>query len=125
MLSNKTKIGEVMRKKREQLKFSQKEMAEKLNMSESNYSKYESNKINLSTDLAIKIAKVLEMDIRDLIPEFGTVIFENNQIEYVQTGLNSVIKVASNIEYERKLHAQICENYERQIKELKQKLNMQ
>lgn len=123
MLSNKIKIGEVMRKKREQLKFSQKEMAEKLNMSESNYSKYESSKINLSTDLAIKIAKVLEMDIRDLIPEFGTVIFENNQIEYVQTGLNSVIKITSNIEYERKLHAKICENYERQIRELEQKLN--
>ena len=64
MLSNKAKIGEVMRRKREHLNYSQKEMAEKLHMSESNYSKYESSKINLSTDLAIKIAKVLEIDIR-------------------------------------------------------------
>lgn len=113
-----------MRSRREHLNYSQKEMAEKLHMSESNYSKYESNKINLSTDLAIKIAKELELDIRELIPEFGTVIFENNKIEYVQTGLNSIIKVNSSIEYERELHAHICKNYEQQINDLKQKLGL-
>lgn len=118
-------IGTKMRQRREQLKWSQEYVAEKLNMSPSNYSKYESDKIKPSAELAIDIAKILEMDLRELLPESKLVVFEKIDkidIEYNQTGNNSTISVVPDSKYEREMHKKQCELYEDRINYLLKEL---
>jgi len=118
-------IGNKMRQRREQLKWSQEYVAEKLNMSPSNYSKYESDKIKPSAEIAIDIAKILEMDLRELLPESKLVVFEKIDkidIEYNQTGNNSTISVVPDSKYEREMHKKQCELYEDRINYLLKEL---
>ena len=61
--------GRIIRKRREQLGFSQQEMAEKLNMSQSTYSRIEAKDEDLTIRQLKLIAEVLEVTLADLLPD--------------------------------------------------------
>jgi len=61
--------GKIIRKRREQLGLSQQEMAEKLNMSQSTYSRIEAKDEDLTIRQLKLIADVLEVTLADLLPD--------------------------------------------------------
>jgi transcriptional regulator with XRE-family HTH domain len=61
--------GRIIRKRREQLGFSQQEMAEKLNMSQSTYSRIEAKDEDLTIRQLKLIADVLNVTLADLLPD--------------------------------------------------------
>ncbi|MDP3927714.1 MAG: hypothetical protein Q8R57_01695 [Bacteroidota bacterium] len=80
---------------------------------------------NSSAELAIDIAKILEMDLRELLPESKLVVFEKIDkidIEYNQTSNNSTISVVPDSKYEREMHKKQCELYEDRINYLLKEL---
>jgi transcriptional regulator with XRE-family HTH domain len=70
-------IGQKIKNLRELKNFTQEYMAEKLQMSQSNYSRIESNEIDVPFGKLQNIAEVLEIGITDLI-EFDAKYFFNN-----------------------------------------------
>jgi len=61
--------GRIIRKRREELGFSQQEMAEKLNMSQSTYSRIEAKDEDLTVRQLKLIAEVLNVTLADLLPD--------------------------------------------------------
>jgi transcriptional regulator with XRE-family HTH domain len=61
--------GRIIRKRREELGFSQQEMAEKLNMSQSTYSRIEAKDEDLTIRQLKLIAEVLNVTLADLLPD--------------------------------------------------------
>lgn len=61
--------GKIIRKRREQLGLSQQEMAEKLNMSQSTYSRIEAKDEDLTIRQLKLIADVLQVTLADLLPD--------------------------------------------------------
>lgn len=61
--------GKIIRKRREQLGLSQQEMAEKLNMSQSTYSRIEAKDEDLTIRQLKLIADVLNVTLADLLPD--------------------------------------------------------
>lgn len=63
---------------RESKNWSQEEMAEKLNMSPSGYSKIERGETKVAIPKLVKIAEVFEVDLIELIPLDGKDVYLNN-----------------------------------------------
>ena len=61
--------GRLIRKRREQLGLSQQEMAERLNMSQSTYSRIEQKDEDITIRQLKTIAEVLEIQLADLLPD--------------------------------------------------------
>jgi len=61
--------GRIIRKRREAIGLSQQEMAEKLNMSQSTYSRIEAKDEDLTIRQLKLVAKALEVTLADLLPE--------------------------------------------------------
>jgi transcriptional regulator with XRE-family HTH domain len=61
--------GKIIRKRREQLGLSQQEMAEKLNMSQSTYSRIEAKDEDLTIRQLKLISDVLQVTLADLLPD--------------------------------------------------------
>lgn len=61
--------GKLIRKRREQLGLSQQEMAERLNMSQSTYSRIEQKDEDITIRQLKTIAEVLEIQLADLLPD--------------------------------------------------------
>ena len=71
-------VHEKIRHLRESKNWSQEEIAEKLNMSPSGYSKIERGETKVAIHKLIKIAEILETDLIELIPLDGKNVYLNN-----------------------------------------------
>jgi transcriptional regulator with XRE-family HTH domain len=67
-------------KLRENLNFTQDEMAQKLNMSQSTYSNYENYPSRMKDDVKKHIANTFNFPVEDLMPGGGDAVFENGSI---------------------------------------------
>ncbi|MCE2834432.1 MAG: helix-turn-helix domain-containing protein [Chitinophagaceae bacterium] len=70
--------GKLIRKRREQLSLSQQEMAERLNMSQSTYSRIEQKDEDITIRQLKTIAEVLEIQLADLLPD-ELIIYNHDQ----------------------------------------------
>jgi len=80
-------IGEKIRELRVRKGFSQENMADELGMSTTNYSYIESGKVNLTIPKLEKVAKILEMDIFEILSLGEKNIFYIPQ--HTETGINN------------------------------------
>jgi len=62
-MMNKQQILELIRSRRKNLKLTQKDMADKLDIEQTQYSRYELDKSEIGLDKLIKIGEILELDI--------------------------------------------------------------
>ena len=70
--------GKLIRRRREQLGLSQQEMAERLNMSQSTYSRIEQKDEDMTIRQLKTIAEVLEIQLADLLPD-ELIIYNHEQ----------------------------------------------
>jgi ribosome-binding protein aMBF1 (putative translation factor) len=70
--------GKLIRRRREQLGLSQQEMAERLNMSQSTYSRIEQKDEDITIRQLKTIAEVLEIQLADLLPD-ELIIYNHDQ----------------------------------------------
>lgn len=84
------KTTEKIRKQREDLDWSQEQMAEKLNLTTNGYAKIERGETKLHLDRLEKIAQVFNVDITELLPDKELIIVCDNEIEigYNNNGVN-------------------------------------
>jgi transcriptional regulator with XRE-family HTH domain len=75
--------GKIIRRRREQLGLSQQEMAERLNMSQSTYSRIEQKDEDITIRQLKTIAEVLEIQLADLLPD-ELIIYNQDQKQVVQ-----------------------------------------
>jgi transcriptional regulator with XRE-family HTH domain len=75
--------GKLIRRRREQLGLSQQEMAERLNMSQSTYSRIEQKDEDITIRQLKTIAEVLEIQLADLLPD-ELVIYNHDQKSVIQ-----------------------------------------
>lgn len=74
--------GKIIRRRREQLGLSQQEMAERLNMSQSTYSRIEQKDEDITIRQLKTIAEVLEIQLADLLPD-ELIIYNHDQKQVV------------------------------------------
>lgn len=106
------KAGQKIRKIRDLKGFSQEYMALRLNMSQTNYSKIESDEVKLTLDRLMEIGDIFGMDPLDILSFDKELIFNNHDQKGGQAG-NIIIQNVS--ENERAL-------YEQQIKHLQEEI---
>lgn len=75
--------GKIIRRRREQLGLSQQEMAERLNMSQSTYSRIEQKDEDITIRQLKTIAEVLEIQLADLLPD-ELIIYNHDQKPVMQ-----------------------------------------
>lgn len=75
--------GKLIRRRREKLGLSQQEMAERLNMSQSTYSRIEQKDEDITIRQLKTIAEVLEIQLADLLPD-ELIIYNHDQKSVVQ-----------------------------------------
>jgi transcriptional regulator with XRE-family HTH domain len=75
--------GKLIRRRREQLGLSQQEMAERLNMSQSTYSRIEQKDEDITIRQLKTIAEVLEIQLADLLPD-ELIIYNHDHKSVVQ-----------------------------------------
>jgi transcriptional regulator with XRE-family HTH domain len=75
--------GKLIRRRREQLGLSQQDMAERLNMSQSTYSRIEQKDEDITIRQLKTIAEVLEIQLADLLPD-ELVIYNHDQKSVIQ-----------------------------------------
>lgn len=75
--------GKLIRRKREQLGLSQQEMAERLNMSQSTYSRIEQKDEDITIRQLKTIAEVLEIQLADLLPD-ELIVYNHNPQTVIQ-----------------------------------------
>jgi transcriptional regulator with XRE-family HTH domain len=75
--------GKIIRKRREQLGLSQQEMADRLNMSQSTYSRIEQKDEDITIRQLKSIAEVLEVQLADLLPD-ELIILNHEQQVHIQ-----------------------------------------
>lgn len=83
------KTIEKIRKQREDLDWSQEQMAEKLNLTANGYAKIERGETKLYLDRLEQIAQVLNVDITELLPDKELIIVCDNEIGDTTIGDNS------------------------------------
>lgn len=65
-------IGEIIKKRRKELNLSLKDIAKKLNVSESSISRYENEEIkNMGIDKLIPLSEILQVDIKELLNDIN------------------------------------------------------
>lgn len=84
------RIGHKIKKIRELKNFTQEEMASKLNITQSNYSKMERDEIDINMSRLEDISKVLQIDLNELInfDEQNVFLFHNNK---AVSGINGTV----------------------------------
>jgi transcriptional regulator with XRE-family HTH domain len=73
--------GKIIRKRREQLGLSQQEMADRLNMSQSTYSRIEQKDEDITIRQLKSIAEVLEVQLADLLPDELIILNHEQQVQ--------------------------------------------
>ncbi len=112
-------IGFKIKKLRELKNYTQEHMADKLQMSQSNYSRIESNELDLPFSKLQQIADILEISITDLI-EFDAKYFFNNV--HAQTINGNINNTMSN--NEKKLYEEQIEGLKREVTYLNEILTL-
>jgi transcriptional regulator with XRE-family HTH domain len=75
--------GKLIRRRREQMGLSQQDMAERLNMSQSTYSRIEQKDEDITIRQLKTIAEVLEIQLADLLPD-ELIIHNHDQKSVIQ-----------------------------------------
>lgn len=83
------KTTEKIREQRENLNWSQEQMAEKLNLTANGYAKIERSETKLYLDRLEQIAQVFNIDITELLPDKELIIVCDNEIGDTNIGDNS------------------------------------
>jgi transcriptional regulator with XRE-family HTH domain len=113
-----TQIGNKIRRLRENKGFSQEEMAERLQISRSAYSRIESGETNSWVNHIEKLCKELDMKVEDLLITSDNNINTNqDNASAVQTSTHQDTHITIN-----QLSEKVIELYEERIKELKEQV---
>jgi transcriptional regulator with XRE-family HTH domain len=118
--------GEKIKELREQKRISQEVMAEKLHITQSAYSKYESNQVQIGVDMLLRVAEVLEISPMDIINNSSKQINFQDESQNHGTVINAVEKFnhQSKELFDTALHAkdQVITSLQEQVKLLKEQL---
>ena len=115
-------VGKNIKKLRELKNFNQNHMAEKLGMSQRNYSNIEANGNKVTVDCLLKICEILQVSINQVLDLNIETIFNNNA-EKIEN-LNNQVTNHGVSDNERKLYEQLLLGKEDQIKQLSAVLNL-
>ncbi len=85
--------GNLIKTRRQKLHITQHEMAGLLFMSQSNYSKIENDKIELTVELAKRIVAILQIKLEDILPD--SAILESATIHHERKDSQLLIKMES------------------------------
>jgi len=112
-------IGNKIKKIRELKNYTQEYMAEKLEMSQSNYSRIESNDLDVSFNKLQQIADILEIGITDLIEFDAKYFFNNVHAQTINGNIHNA--VPSN---EKKLYEEQIELLKNEVSYLKEMIDL-
>lgn len=108
-------IGEIIKKRRKELNLSLKDIAKKLNVSESSISRYENDEIkNMRIDKLIPLSEILQVDIRELLLEN----YDKNYFHLSEEEKELILNLRKEKENNEKLFKESCEKYPELIAEL-------
>lgn len=122
--------GEKIKELREQKRISQEVMAEKLHISQSAYSKYESNQVQVSVDMLLRIAETLEVSPMEILKKEGnTINFHNGSTSSISNGaliIESFYNHSKEL-FDTALQAkdQVINSLQEQVKMLKEEVQRQ
>ncbi|WP_258543369.1 helix-turn-helix domain-containing protein [Parvicella tangerina] len=108
-------VGERIKKYRNMRNITQEEIASNLDISQRAYSKIENNEVQIKLDRLQKIADLLDVDARLLLPEGNNQHFE--KVTYSQISCDKVVNQISKKEQE--LYGAIIERQQTEIEYLK------
>lgn len=112
-------IGKIIKKRRKELNLSLKDIAKKLNVSESSISRYENEEIkNMGIDKLIPLSKILQVDIRELLLEN----YDKNYFHLSEEEKELILNLRKEKENNEKLFKESCEKYPELITELEEVL---
>lgn len=108
-------IGEIIKKRRKELNLSLKDIAKKLNVSESSISRYENKEIkNMRIDKLIPLSENLQIDIKELLLEN----YDKNDFHLSEEEKELILNLRKEKETNEKLFKESCERYPELIAEL-------
>ena len=107
--------GEKIRALRKKRKLTQTDMSSALNISQRAYSKIENDEVQLKIDRLEEIAKLLNIETKELLPNLPNQNFE--KVTYSQIGNGSFINQTTN--KERELYEKIISRQQEEIDYLK------
>ena len=108
-------IGKIIKKRRKELNLSLKDIAKKLNVSESSISRYENEEIkNMGIDKLIPLSEILQVDIRELLLEN----YDKNYFHLSEEEKELILNLRKEKENNEKLFKESCEKYPELIAEL-------
>lgn len=106
-------IGKIIKKRRKELNLSLKDIAKKLNVSESSISRYENEEIkSMRIDKLIPLSEILQVDIRELLLEN----YDKNYFHLSEEEKELILNLRK--ENNEKLFKESCEKYPELIAEL-------
>ena len=115
-------IGFKIKKLRELKNLTQEHMAEKLQMSQSNYSRIENNELDVPFSKLQQIADILEISITDLIEFDAKYFFNNVHAQTINGNINHAMSANEKKLYEEQIEMLKNENsYLKEIIELLKK----
>ena len=108
-------IGKIIKKRRKELNLSLKDIAKKLNVSESSISRYENEEIkNMRIGKLIPLSEILQVDIRELLLEN----YDKNYFHLSEEEKELILNLRKEKETNEKLFKESCERYPELIAEL-------
>jgi toxin-antitoxin system, antitoxin component, xre family len=108
-------IGKIIKKRRKELNLSLKDIAKKLNVSESSISRYENEEIkSMRIDKLIPLSEILQVDIRELLLEN----YDKNYFHLSEEEKELILNLRKEKENNEKLFKESCEKYPELITEL-------
>jgi transcriptional regulator with XRE-family HTH domain len=108
-------LGNKIKKIRELQNLKQEFVAQKLNMTQQNYSKLENNQGTISNERLNKIANIFNMKSEDIENFDEKVIFANNTFSFSEN--------STNISYNQQYLDEIKQNYEKHINDLHKEID--
>lgn len=108
-------IGKIIKKRRKELNLSLKDIAKKLNVSESSISRYENEEIkSMRIGKLIPLSEILQVDIRELLLEN----YDKNYFHLSEEEKELILNLRKEKENNEKLFKESCEKYPELITEL-------
>ena len=108
-------IGKIIKKRRKELNLSLKDIAKKLNVSESSISRYENEEIkSMRIGKLIPLSEILQVDIRELLLEN----YDKNYFHLSEEEKELILTLRKEKENNEKLFKESCEKYPELITEL-------
>ncbi|MFC6267771.1 helix-turn-helix domain-containing protein [Frigoriflavimonas asaccharolytica] len=104
-------VSDNIRTKREEIGYSQEDMAHKLDINQATYSKLERNSTKLTVDRLFHIAKLLNTEVADLLGLKTQTIFNQKENE------NAFGQIEHYYQENKEITAKLEESYETRLKE--------